>query len=134
MSLQELEEVVNDIAGEVTEKILGFLEEQDRKYQERAKLGVTLSADWNGYRALIGGHRVYIEHDSTWHRWHFKDEDYHTFLELSEKKGEAVLQFLRELAKVLSPRSRAASEETIAQRPLDLGAESEDSFEEEMMI
>lgn len=134
MSRREIEDFVNDILGDLEDRIQEFLEEQDRKYQERAKMGVVLSEDWNGYRVLIGGHRVYIEHDSSWHRWRFKDEDYHTFLEFFEKKGEAVLQFLRELAKVLSPRSRAASEENIAQRPLDLGAESEDSFEEEMMI
>ena len=137
--MSDIEDFVNDIAGEVTEKILEFLEVQDRKYQKRARMGVVLSEDWNGYRALIGGHRIHIEHDSSWHRWRFKDEDYTEFLELSEKKGEAVLQFLRELAKVLSPRSRAATEEniatvrydeTIAQDRTAEGAAAEEIFEE----
>ena len=140
MSRREIEDFVNDVLGDLEDRIQEFLEKRDKEYQERAKMGVTISESWNGYEALIGGHRVYIEHDSSWHRWRFKDENYHTFLELSEKKGEAVLQFLRELAKVLSSRASAASEENIAKDPheeiigkgpLDPAAESEDSFEDE---
>ena len=128
---REIEDFVEDLLGDLEDRIQEFLEEQDRKYQERARLGVVLSESWNGYNALIGGHRIHIEHDSSWHRWRFKDEDYNTFLELSEKKGEAVVQFLRGLAKLLSPRTRAPNDKNIAQRPLDPEAASEDSFEED---
>ncbi len=137
--MRDIENFVNDILGDLEDRIQEFLEKRDREYQERARMGVVLSEDLNGYRALIGGHCIYIEHNSSWHKWYFKDENYHTFLELSEKKGEAVLQFLQELAKVLSSRASAASEENIAKDPheeiigkgpLDPAAESEEIFED----
>ncbi len=137
---REIEDFVDDILDDLSDKIQEFLEKKDKEYQDRAKLGVDISMGFNGYEAIIGGHSIHIEHDSSWHRWRFKDEDYKTFLELSEKKGEAVVQFLKELAKVLSPRSTAAGEENIAQdhnddsfgeKPQDPAAESEDSFEDE---
>ena len=107
----DIEDFVEDITGDLGDKIQAFLEERDRIYQERAKLGVQISKSWNGYDALIGGHGIRIEHDTSMHRWRFKDENYHTFFILSEKKGEAVVRFLKELAKILSPRAAAASEE-----------------------
>ena len=109
----DIKELVEGITEEMKEKIEKFLKEKDREYRERAKIGVKIKRDlWTymGYEVEIGGLRIYIDKDGRNHRWEFKDDNTSVFYTVSEKKGEEIIDFLKELAK-LSSQSRPSQDE-----------------------
>ena len=65
---------------------------------------------WDGYYIKIEGKTIVASRDSKSHKWIFKngrDWDAPVFHEISEKKGEAILEFLKKLS------SAAVSEENL---------------------
>ncbi|GEM_PF-4661168 len=119
----ELEELNDNIADLVEEYLTNKIAEMREKLR-----GHTLSVQegWGGIRIFIEGNIIYAHLDKSMHRWHFRDENFSEFYETSEKKGEEIIKFLQTLAKVLSPRERAESEENLGKGPLDPAAESEE--------
>ena len=137
----DIKELVEGITEEMKEKIEKFLKEKDEEYRERAKIGVKIKRDlWTymAYEVEIGGLRIYIEKDGRNHKWEFKDEDFDVFYTVSEKKGEAIIDFLKVLAK-LSSQSRPSQgedsfvsqgEETFAGADVDPEVLGEETFTE----
>lgn len=111
----EAEELAVEIAKEIRSKIENFLKEKDREYRERAKIGVKIKRDlWTymAYEVEIGGLWIHIEKDGRNHRWEFKDENTSIFYTVSEKKGEAIIEFLEVLAKLSSQSGPSQGEES----------------------
>lgn len=71
-----------------------------------------LDETWGGYILKIEGKTIYIHHDSKRHQWSFQENEigcwYYggkEFFRISEKKGEAIIEFLQALTKILSKAS-----------------------------
>jgi len=62
---------------------------------------VNIDRGWDGYYIEIEGKTIVASRDSKCHKWIFKngrDWDAPVFHEISEKKGEAILEFLKKLS------------------------------------
>ena len=111
--------LAKEIAADIEERLAEYLQEREVELEERVKAGVEMTQTWGGYEITIAGHRIIAEHDSSMHRWRFRllERDYEEFFNISEKKGQAIMDFLCALSEAikLSPRSGAATEENLAQ-------------------
>ncbi len=98
---------------EIARRISDYLDEKERELQERVKAGVEIDYGWNGYEITIAGHRITAEHDSSTHRWRFRylERDYEEFFNISEKKGQAIVDFLKALSRAINPSVAAADQD-----------------------
>ena len=135
--MDEIDEILDDTMEELKEKVKNYLIGKDREYRERAKIGVKIKRDlWTymAYEVEIGGLRIYIDKDGRNHRWEFKDENTSVFYIASEKKGEEIIDFLKELAKLSSQSGPSQGENSFTSQGEEnlagAGADPEDLDEE----
>ncbi|MCD6275457.1 MAG: hypothetical protein J7J42_01800 [Thermoplasmata archaeon] len=118
--------LAKEIAADIEERLAEYLQEREVELEERVKAGVEMTQTWGGYEITIAGHRIIAEHDSSMHRWRFRllERDYEEFFNISEKKGQAIMDFLCALSEAINPSVAAAvqGEENLAED------QDEDSF------
>jgi len=127
---------VDDFVEDFADRLREFLQERERELRNKLRGGVKITQSWGGYKLYIEGQIIYIDHDSSQHRWRFKNENFEEFFNISEKKGEAIVEFLKALAKITSHPEASGNEENFSlddeeifsQEEGDLGAEDEETF------
>ncbi len=89
-----------EIWDEIERLLQKYLSEKEREIEATLKKGVEVkpcSLSNYCYTIYFGGYEVVAEYKAKRHRWNFYLDNV-LFLNISEKKGETIIQFLKNLA------------------------------------
>ncbi|NPA75601.1 MAG: hypothetical protein GXO25_05935 [Euryarchaeota archaeon] len=102
MTLRGLAE---EIAEDIRERLEEYLMDREMELVRNVRAGVQIDRKWSGYLITIAGHTITAEHDSSAHRWKFIVQEgiYEEFFSISEKKGQAIVDFLKALSRAINP-------------------------------
>jgi len=95
-----------DFAENIAEQIENYLNKKEQELRNEFRHPLSIIQEWNGYLIKLQGHAIRASHDASMHKWKFImlkwNNGYyveeHEFFIISEKKGQAILDFLNALA------------------------------------